>query len=713
MTTEILTIDKGQCLTDVLPAIPANTIFDKTITGCGATHSEIVNAARHSIIIEPNIPVILGKKAEHPFLFAVYEGITKEDVKAYLAGEHDGYRKIITTPEGFDKKVLPAMHELEIPVYKDYFLLFDECEKAIQDVGYRGDIYLPVEDFFKFENKAMVSATPIVPSDPRFEENGFKILKLVPTYDSRIELTLCTTNNTVAVMRKLLKRLENETVCVFLNSTETILSLIYALRLQGRSRVFCSEKSVRKLKQMNFTDASETLDELAPVNFLTSRFYAAVDIKLDYKPHVILLTDVMRAPFSAVDPQTEVVQAIGRFRNGVARAYHIANTSDNLQCLTREALERRLTGEENIYNQIRQIQPDGEDEAQARFQALNGMAYKRFVTRDGNRNHFMWDNAWTDEQIKAYYRYPSTLTAAYKSAPFRLTVCTAHYPITDADRLRREKAKMNTRELWREVVGQLAKLQTAHSDMEPAFLQEELGNEFAAIVQAFTILGAKRMEELGYSRSKIEAAMTRTEENVLLTAPKMQEAVYAQYKTGDLVACSEINNFLHRLIVNIGIVQQDVYLFVGTVFDNIRYGKPDATREEVIEAAKNANAHEFIMSLPNGYETDIGQRGIKLSGGQKQRLSIARVFLKNPPILIFDEATSALDNESEKVVQDSLEKLAKNRTTFVIAHRLSTIKNAEKIIVLSEDGIEESGTHEELMARKGTYEKLYNMQFHK
>lgn len=317
MRTEILTIDKGQCLTDVLPAIPANTIFDKTITGCGATHSEIVNAARHSIIIEPNIPVILGKKAEHPFLFAVYEGITKEDVKAYLAGEHDGYRKIITTPEGFDKKVLPAMHELEIPVYKDYFLLFDECEKAIQDVGYRGDIYLPVEDFFKFENKAMVSATPIVPSDPRFEENGFKILKLVPTYDSRIELTLCTTNNTVAVMRKLLKRLENETVCVFLNSTETILSLIYALGLQGRSMVFCSEKSVRKLKQMNFTDASETLDELAPVNFLTSRFYAAVDIKLDYKPHVILLTDVMRAPFSAVDPQTEVVQAIGRFRNGV------------------------------------------------------------------------------------------------------------------------------------------------------------------------------------------------------------------------------------------------------------------------------------------------------------------------------------------------------------------------------------------------------------
>lgn len=170
---------------------------------------------------------------------------------------------------------------------------------------------------------------------------------------------------------------------------------------------------------------------------------------------------------------------------------------------------------------------------------------------------------------------------------------------------------------------------------------------------------------------------------------------------------------LKSLRNHIGIVQQDVYLFVGTVYDNIRYGKPGATREEVIEAAKNANAHEFIMSLPKGYETDIGQRGIKLSGGQKQRLSIARVFLKNPPILIFDEATSALDNESEKVVQDSLEKLAKNRTTFVIAHRLSTIKNAEKILVLTEEGIAEEGTHEELLEKQGIYEKLYNMQFQK
>lgn len=165
---------------------------------------------------------------------------------------------------------------------------------------------------------------------------------------------------------------------------------------------------------------------------------------------------------------------------------------------------------------------------------------------------------------------------------------------------------------------------------------------------------------------------------------------------------------LDSLRSQIGIVQQDVYLFAENVMENIRYGRPDATDEEVIEAARRANAHEFIKDLPDGYYTDIGQRGVKLSGGQKQRLSIARVFLKNPPILIFDEATSALDNESEKIVQESLEELAKDRTTFVIAHRLSTIRNAGRILVLTENGIEEEGTHEELLKKGGAYAKLYN-----
>ena len=160
---------------------------------------------------------------------------------------------------------------------------------------------------------------------------------------------------------------------------------------------------------------------------------------------------------------------------------------------------------------------------------------------------------------------------------------------------------------------------------------------------------------------------------------------------------------------NIGVVQQDVYLFSGSVRENIAYGKEGATEEEIIEAAKLAGAHEFISSLPEGYDTYVGERGVKLSGGQKQRISIARLFLKNPPILILDEATSALDNESEKLVQESLEKLAQGRTTFTIAHRLTTIRNADRILVLTENGIEESGTHAELIEKGGLYSELYKM----
>ncbi|MBR5305754.1 MAG: ABC transporter ATP-binding protein [Oscillospiraceae bacterium] len=162
---------------------------------------------------------------------------------------------------------------------------------------------------------------------------------------------------------------------------------------------------------------------------------------------------------------------------------------------------------------------------------------------------------------------------------------------------------------------------------------------------------------------------------------------------------------------NIGIVQQDVYMFYGTIRDNIGYGKAGATDEEIIEAAKKANIHDFIISLPDGYNTFVGERGTRLSGGQKQRISIARVFLKNPPVLILDEATSALDNESERYIQHSLEQLSEGRTTLVIAHRLSTIRNADKIYVIEEGRIKEQGTHNQLLSENGLYAKYYNMQF--
>ena len=168
---------------------------------------------------------------------------------------------------------------------------------------------------------------------------------------------------------------------------------------------------------------------------------------------------------------------------------------------------------------------------------------------------------------------------------------------------------------------------------------------------------------------------------------------------------------LDSLRKNIGIVQQDVFLFAGSIRDNILYGRPDATEEQIMDAARKANIHDYICSLDNGYDTVIGERGVRLSGGQKQRLCIARVFLKNPPILILDEATSALDNTTEILIQQALDELCKGRTTLVVAHRLSTIKNADEIAVIADGRIVEQGTHDTLLAQNGTYATLYNQQF--
>lgn len=552
--THTIYINKNQWLSDVLKEIPTNTIFNKTLTGCGATTLEI-NAARNSIIIEPNVPVIIGKKAQHPQILAVYEGITKDDIKAYLAGEYDGYRKIITTPEGFAKKVMPAMRETNTNVYNDYFLLFDECEKTIQDIGYRGDIYLPIEDFFKFKGKAMVSATPIMPSDPRFRE--FDMIMLRPTYAYMKKLRVYITNNTVMVLRRVIGLCEehNKKACIFFNSTDATLKIIHTLKLEGKSKVFCSEKSMKKLKKEGYKEVSDKLTDLADVNFFTSRFYSAVDISIDEKPVVIVLTDVYNAPYSTIDPSTEVYQAVGRFRNGVHCIYHITNWDANITPRSHDAVFHNLNSLELAYRSVEDVMRRSDPIGKAAIQkSLNEMEYSRFLTTSGNRNYLMWDNAWEDEKIKGYYKNEASIKNAYKDVPFVAKFKVSILPVSDEDRLRFSKERLSsTKELWQGATKLLDEVDNANFDKEAAYIIDELGEEFKLMIEAHKILGSKRIAELDYDRRKIEAAMGNIQENRLLTSEAMQSIVYARYNTGDEVAVSDMNQFIGQIILQYGI----------------------------------------------------------------------------------------------------------------------------------------------------------------
>ena len=283
--------NKIQYLKEVLPKIPANTILYKKLTGLGATYGEL-KADRHSIIIEPNVPVIIGKcedsKHKADALFGVYKGVNTEDVIEYLNKNKGRFYKILTTPESF-KKVKDAFEAMDMDIRFTCFLLFDECHKVTKDVDYRNDITLPLDDFFDFEEKALVSATPIEVTDPRFEQQGFQILEIQPTFEYTRNIQVSHTNNILETTKNILSLIKstngsnNQYNCFFINSTDIIYSLIKQMDIQDDSVVFCADQSVDKLKRLKFKNACSKWDrnKIKMYNFFTSRFYNALDIELD------------------------------------------------------------------------------------------------------------------------------------------------------------------------------------------------------------------------------------------------------------------------------------------------------------------------------------------------------------------------------------------------------------------------------------------------
>ena len=519
---------KPQWLTDALhqtlgcKSIPTNVILKKTLTGLGATYGEINTriSQRHSIIIEPNVPVILGKTKGKPELLAVWEGCTKTKIKNYLKDRTVQYKKLLTTPEGFKKiKDVCARKDVNIDIYNYFFCLFDECEKIVQDADFRDKITQPINDFFRFTNKAFVSATPVKMTHPEFANQGFKILKVKPQYNYKKNLDLIITNNYAMEVSRKFKALGNsDCVCVFLNKTDSIEKLIHTLGIKNNSKIFCSDKSVKKLKTMDYTNVFDHVDlPLAKYNFFTCRFFSAVDIEIPQKPDILILTNLNDANHTMIDPFTEAIQIYGRFRDKYHRGQipfnsltHITNLDPNMLVKSNMQVNTMVQTWKQTYdytyNQwLNATNPTIKQTLEA---DLKKLSYADLLDENNNFNHFSFDNLHNEERVKKYYiGYNDWLVRAYRwTGHFIVNHIVSNYQFSSVF----QSGSLSVSQKRKYIVLELEKL-SLHKINNPTFdiepykniwRQAEIANRESGdfIVDAYDYLGKTRIDSIGYGR---------------------------------------------------------------------------------------------------------------------------------------------------------------------------------------------------------------------
>lgn len=561
MNEKSIYIKNGQRLSDVYSIIEPNTILCKFLTGIGATHLEITTP-RHSILIEPNIPPIKSKctapKYSEYNLFGVIQKISIDDVSNYLDKTLRGkkYIKILTTPESFSK-VKAAFEDCERDIYSECFLLMDECHKFIQDVDYRENITLPVDDFFHFKKKAFVSATPIIPSDPRFEEQRFTFVNVVPNYikgrpltevyhfpdkateelykdmtttvgipltelnHEKLKVTQIYTNNVLEAVKKWIKIKENKDeanttlhpFCFFINSTNIIYQLIEKLGIQDRSTVFCAEKSVKKLQELGFKDAFEdwSIKHLKPYMFFTSRFFTALDIDMEVKPHLIFVSAPLIANSTMIDPLTDVRQAIGRFRNGTTDVAHIVHVSkDAFPNRNIDEIKEYIIAMEGAYNTIKVLYESATNEIvrEAYKAALDTLPYNKFI-RNGVKDYFAIDNFIHQEIVKSCYHSQANLSDRYAMAGCFESCWDEkfYFQYGDAERLSMNQVGKSKRIIRKEIVAVLDKLCDEEDVATKNAQLNELHQRDPFIVDAYSFLGKEEIERCCYYPKRIKEAI--------------------------------------------------------------------------------------------------------------------------------------------------------------------------------------------------------------
>ena len=568
MTTQIIQINKNengkiQYLTEVLPMIPTNTILYKTLTGLGATYGEL-KTDRNSIIIEPNVPVIVGKcndpKHKEDNLFGVYEGVYTEDVIKYLEKSADKRTKILTTPESF-QKVKDAFELMDMDIYGTCFLLFDECHKIVKDADYRSDITLPFDDFFLFNEKALVSATPISFSDPRFEMQKFQIIRIEPAFEYKLPVSLIHTNNVLEQLKRTLDKLDATDICLFVNSTDMIYSFIKQLDIENESTVFCAKKSVEKLKNKKFKHAFEqwSKSKMKKYNFFTSRFYNALDIELEIKPTVIMISDVYFSEYSMIDPHTDAIQAIGRFRNGVNRVCHIFNTNPNLPVRTEEEIGIYLQVSKEVYDKIKTFYDcaTSEEARNAYREALKVLPFNQMLNKDGKENFFAIDNYVDEALLKSSYNAQEKLIASYRSNRlFDLDVESAYFPFGDFERLKKESKYTSLKDKRKEVVRQLELLKGDDETEMIRNYKEDLRKADSFIYGAYEEIGKEMIESLDYSVKRIKEAMILKQYREKTEGTEFIQLIKNSFKVGQKYTKKYIKEELTRIYALTGVTPQ-------------------------------------------------------------------------------------------------------------------------------------------------------------
>ena len=575
-------LQKGEWLLDALKRIghsmiPSNCILNKTLTGLGATHSEI-HSKRSSIIIEPNVPVILGKLDENENLEAVYAKCTPYNLKKYLQMDIQ-YKKIITTPESF-KKIRKAAEELHINIYKTFFCLFDECEKVTQDIDYRRKIAQPIYDFFQFEQKAFVSATPLPMSHPEFERQGFQMIKVEPEFDYRKDLTLIVTNSYYRWLNIVLDHLkDSKHICIFFNVTDGIAELISNLGITDY-KVFCSQDSVNKLLKRGMMNAySQITYPLAKYNFFTCRFYSALDIHMGkHKPDIIMLTDLRTANWTMIDPFTEAIQIQGRFRRRgqddvtYNSLTHISTVNPDLTLCSREEISSKVEQFCANYKLLKEAHDEELDEfkKKAILEDIGSLKYQDLIDERGEINPFSVDNLYNEERVKSYYQSAEALHQAYiDTGFFKVNFVNASYCVGDDDieRLNNTNIQIDQRQLILKLAIRIeewflsGKINYEEKEQQLHFFKQHPEGNY--ILSAYEKIGKDAIVSAEYKRSLIDRKVRefdKAQAHKLRFSENILGDIQREFPIGVYIPKKEIQQRLRMILQDNGVqfkVSQD------------------------------------------------------------------------------------------------------------------------------------------------------------